>query len=352
MNISVISFTNQGRLLADKIKIRLPDEKIESCHKPEQGVALWAGEQFAANRAMVFIGACGIAVRAIAPFVKNKLSDSPVLVLDERGQYVIPILSGHVGGANELAELIAERIGADAVITTATDINKKFAVDLFAGRNALTILNKEGIAAVSAKVLKGEKITFSIEGYDETVKEDENLIPKEIELVSYPPKESVDVMISTTAEDFAGVENGSFGRQAVLRLKPKEYAIGIGCKKGKTKEEISDFIQGNLVKAGLSITDVAVIASIERKKGEEGICQWAETAKIPFQTFSEEELWAAEGSFHGSEFVEKTVGVDNVCERAALAACGAGGKLILQKQVENGMTLAAAKRKWQIIWES
>lgn len=350
MRISVISFTNQGSLLADRIKNSLSDERIESYRKPEQGVISWAGEQFAAKKAIVFIGACGIAVRAIAPFVKDKLADSPVLAVDEKGQYVIPLLSGHVGGANELAELIAEKIGACAVITTATDINGKFAVDIFAGKNALMILNKEGIARISSKVLRGEKVTFSIEGYAETVKEDESPVPEEIELVSYPPKESVDVMISTVAKDF-DAENDSLGKLAVLRLKPKEYVIGIGCKIGKPKEEISDFIQKNLIKAGLNIADVAVIASIERKKNEEGICQWAETERIPFQTFSEEELRAVEGSFHGSEFVKQTVGVDNVCERAALAACGADGRLILDKQSENGITMAVAKRKWQIEWK-
>lgn len=350
MNITIISFTDQGRLLADRIKSSLPDKKIQCCHKPEQGVTRWAGEQFAAKKAVVFIGACGIAVRAIAPFVKDKLSDCPVLVLDERGQYVIPILSGHVGGANELAELIAERIGANAVITTATDINGQFAVDLFAGKNALTILNKEGIAGVSAKVLRGEKITFSIEGNGESVKDDENPIPGQIEWIEYPPKGKVDVMVSTVTESSAVAGNGSLGKQAVLWLKPKEYVIGIGCKKGKTKEEITDFIQENLAKAGLRVSDVAVIASIDRKKKEEGICQWAETQRIPFQTFSEEELWAVEGSFRGSAFVEQTVGVDNVCERAALAACGTDGKLVLQKQAENGMTLAVAKRKWKIAW--
>lgn len=350
MNISVISFTDQGRLLAERIKSSLPDRKIERYHKPEQGVTRWAGEQFAGNRAIVFIGACGIAVRAIAPFVKDKLWDSPVLVLDERGRYVIPILSGHVGGANELAELIAERIGANAVITTATDINGKFAVDLFARKNALTILNKEGIAGVSAKVLRGEKVTFSIEGNGESVQDDENPIPKEIEWIEYPPKKKVDMMISTVTESSAGVENGSLEKQAVLWLKPKEYVIGIGCKRGKTEEEIADFIQKNLTKAGLRVSDVAAIASIDWKKKEEGICQWAETQRIQFQTFSEGELWAVEGSFHGSAFVEQIVGVDNVCERAALAACGTEGKLVLQKQAENGMTLAVAKRKWKIAW--
>lgn len=105
---------------------------------------------------MIFIGACGIAVRAIASSVNNKLKDSPVIVIDELGQFVIPILSGHVGGANELAILLAALMNATPVITTATDINNKFAVDVFAKKCRLAIVNKDGIAGVSSKVLAGK----------------------------------------------------------------------------------------------------------------------------------------------------------------------------------------------------
>lgn len=161
--ISMISFTGQGRELAETIRERLPEREIQVCHKPEQGTVPWTGQQFAEGAAVVFIGACGIAVRSIAPFVKDKLSDSPVLVVDETGRYVIPLLSGHAGGANELAVQLADRIGAEAVITTATDLHGVFAVDLFARRNRLTIVNREGITKVSAKVLRGEKLSVSVE---------------------------------------------------------------------------------------------------------------------------------------------------------------------------------------------
>lgn len=345
MKVSIISFTEQGGRLAEKIKDCLPDKETALYQKPEQGLMAWTGEQFAGKNAVVFIGACGIAVRAIAPYVKDKLSDSPVLVLDEKGQYVIPILSGHAGGANELAKLIAGRIQAAAVITTATDLNGKFAVDLFAKRNGLRILNKEGIAKVSAKVLCGEKITVSIEGYGDRTCAGDDQVPEEAVLAPYPPRQRVDVLVSADAG------KGEFSKEAVLRLEPKEYVLGIGCRKGKAKEEISDVIHENLAKLGLQPSDIAAIASIEQKKDEKGICGWAEENGVPFVTFSKEELRLVEGTFHHSEFVEQTVGVDNVCERAALAACGAKGRLILDKQAENGITLAVAKRQWQIKWE-
>lgn len=342
--ISMISFTGRGRELAETIKDRLPEKEIRVYHKPEQGTVLWTGQQFAEGAAVVFIGACGIAVRSIAPFVKDKLSDSPVLVVDETGRYVIPLLSGHAGGANELAVQLADRIGAEAVITTATDLHGVFAVDLFARRNRLTIVNREGIAKVSAKVLRGEKLSVSVEQYGGCVPENLSGLPKEVEVVPYPPEEGADVIIASgRGEEMEG--------KALLRLRPREYSIGIGCRKGKTKEEIAEFIRKQLMKLGIDHREVAAIASIDRKKDEEGICRWAQEQGIPFATFSEEELRAVKGSFQSSAFVEQTVGVDNVCERAALAVWKTGGRLVLKKQAENGMTLAAAKGNWQIEWD-
>lgn len=162
---SVISFTEKGAELAEKIK-RLSKEQQLPCEihtyhgrKQVENLNAWTKEQFSLRNAIIFIGACGIAVRTIAPFLKDKLTDSPVLVLDEAGNYVIPLLSGHVGGANEIALLLAELLGAVPVITTATDINNAFAIDVFAKKHDLSIDKKEGIKKVSAKVLE-KKETF------------------------------------------------------------------------------------------------------------------------------------------------------------------------------------------------
>ena len=176
MKLSIISFTQNGRVLSIKIAKLLDGmeytlyTKYKACCQEEQTVRFvtqsigeWAKEQFEERNALLFIGACGIAVRAIAPHITDKLHDSPVLVMDEKGEYVIPILSGHVGGANELAVSLAEKIGAKPVITTATDIHNQFAIDLFAKKNGLTIVNKDGIAKVSSKVLSGKRITMAIE---------------------------------------------------------------------------------------------------------------------------------------------------------------------------------------------
>ena len=178
MKVSIISFTLKGIELSLKIKKAfsgeteeelclytkcshaeksLTERKLTEKNLAESGLSYveqplteWTGEQMKKRRSLLFIGACGIAVRAIAPFLTDKLNDVPVLVMDEQGRFVIPVLAGHVGGANELAVSLAERMGSTPVITTATDLNHCFAVDLFARRNALHIVNKDGIAKVSS----------------------------------------------------------------------------------------------------------------------------------------------------------------------------------------------------------
>lgn len=348
MKLSIISFTKNGMLLSEKIA-KLLDRteyalytKCQSCCKEEltvqlitQSIGEWAKEQFEEGNALLFIGACGIAVRAIAPCITDKLHDSPVLVMDEKGQYVIPILSGHMGGANELAVSLAGKTGAAAVLTTATDIHNQFAADLFAKRNGLTIVNKDGIAKVSSKVLSGKVVTISVE---QGRLEQDVILPEGIELAEYPPLQRVDVVIAAENEEY----------EAALLLRPKEYAVGVGCRKGKEAEQIEDFIRNHLKRAGISSAQIFGMASIDVKRDEPGLLAWGRKKKIPFVTYTAEELRRIEGVFHKSEFVEEQVGVDNVCERAAMKICGPGGRLIYKKHAEDGMTIAIARREWRV----
>ena len=228
MRLSIISFTQNGYGLAGRLEEQLQGDCEEICvftkfsgadpQEPAgedvkksknvevvtEPIARWAEEQMQSKNVLIFIGACGIAVRAIASSVKDKLTDSPVLVLDEKGRFVIPLLSGHVGGANALALRIAERIGAIPVITTATDINEKFAVDVFAQKNRFAIMNRDGIAKISAKVLAGETITISIDKkiFPEQVRNKKMEIlfrqfPAYVQPVKYPPDGPVDILLSS-----------------------------------------------------------------------------------------------------------------------------------------------------------
>lgn len=396
MKISVISFTKQGQMLAERIReymgeedeitvytkgssqnVQEPQAVINRTKRTEQetntaktavsqknmteesmtvsknpdtiavttSLTEWTGEQMAAHRALVFISACGIAVRAIAPWITDKLHDSPVIVMDEQGQHVIPLLSGHVGGANELALRLSEAIGAIPVITTATDLHGSFAVDLFAKKNDLWIYNKEGIAKVSAKVLEGAEITMCVRtGHLETC---ENL-PDGIRLCEYPPEEPVDVLVTENHSVSDTVERDSLKAQLILH--PKKYVLGVGCKKETDSAKLEDYLQSILEQQGISIEEIAALASIDVKKDETCLLKFSEKHRIPFRTYSAQKLQAVPGEFHSSAFVKNTVGVDNVCERAAICAAGDGGRLMLSKQANDGMTVAIVEKIWKVVF--
>lgn len=380
--LSIISFTEKGAHLSLKLLDMLSEEGENAwlytkCSKYRDGsinkrlryvysnTDEWAKVQMSAKNELLFIGACGIAVRAIAPWVANKLNDSPVLVMDELGTYVIPILSGHVGGANEIAAKIGKMTGAIPVITTATDLNRCFAVDIFAKKNYLYIENKNGIAKVSSKVLRGEKISMAIEPLGhaisepetleteenktekvETVKagkqaEQDNRFTNQIEIVDFPPKQPIDVIITSQKQDY----------NASLILRPKEYVLGMGCKRDKEPEKIAGYIDQTLTALGISKNQVYAICSIDKKRDEAGFLQWSSLERIPFITYSAEELEDVEGDFEVSQFVKSQVGVDNVCERAALKGCGEEGELVYRKHASDGMTIAVAKRDWRVSFD-
>ena len=351
--LSIISFTETGKLLSESIARMFKTDmevclytKCQACIEEDvnstvsfvkTSVMEWAGEQMQKQNAMLFIGACGIAVRAIAPFLTDKLHDVPVLVMDEKGKFMIPILSGHMGGANELANELAKKMGAESVITTATDINQKFAVDLFAKRNGFSIANKEGIAKVSSKILAGKEITMSIEP-EHRISTEDVYLPAGMRLIPYPPECAVDIVITSKADIF----------DTAILLKPKEYIIGMGCRRGKSAEEIEDFIAKRLKKINISMEQVYALASISQKSDEQGLIEWCKKERVLFLTYTAKELQEVKGNFKESSFVKAQVGVGNVCERAAIKACEENGELIAPKFAENGMTIAIAKREWTV----
>ena len=345
MRIDVISFTQKGYLTSKKLKELLhgkyecnlfcASEKVngENIIKIDKSIYEWSEERFKNKTPVVFVSAMGIAVRAIAPSVKNKLEDIPVIVIDEKGEFVIPVLSGHVGGANEISLAISKVINAKAVITTATDIENVFAIDIFAKKNNLWIKNKDGIAKVSSKILNKETINI----YIEPGRLKGSKIPEGVNVLT-DKNDTIDVCISEEGE-------------GTLTLIPRNLVLGIGCKKGKSFEEISSFVDKKLKEEGLNINQFFAIVSIDVKKDEEGLIAFAKANNLEFITYTKEELSEVEGDFDSSDFVMENVGVDNVCERAALKASGDCGILILKKQKDEGKTLAIAKREWSVVFD-
>ncbi|MGN0298496.1 MAG: cobalt-precorrin 5A hydrolase [Lachnospiraceae bacterium] len=353
---AVISFTQRGAVLSQKItevllawgyrvnlatKCRQLDKADCTILYETDSLSKWAQKRFERHEAIIFVGAVGIAVRAIAPYLKDKLSDPPVLVMDELGQYVIPILSGHVGGANELAVFMARQLGAQAVLTTATDLNHLFAVDLFAKKNQLVLSDRNGIAKVSSKVLRREPVFFACDGIIE------NEIPAELVRKIGTKREICLDDMGQKMLDFV-ISPYIIDNRCSLQLFPKCIVVGVGCKRGKQKAEIEAVVQTVLRQYGISKNAVCEITSIDVKKDEEGIVALAEQYQVPYQVFSAEALLEVKGTFSSSDFVRKQVGVDNVCTRSAMAACCGKGKLIADKFACEGVTVALAEKEWSV----
>ena len=336
MTLWILSYTRRGRALGARAAAVLQAEGHfcrtfalpKFCEAADEPLTLsapdWAREAFCQAEGLIFCCAAGIAVRAISPHVKDKRTDPAVLVLDEGGQFVIPLLSGHLGGANELAVDLAKKLGATAVLTTATDVNGLFAVDLFAKANDLFIEDMALAKAVSAALLQGEKVGFLSD------------LPVEGDLPSELTRGPADLGIHVSAR-----AESPFPR--TLRLTPRRYAAGLGCRRGKDAGELSSFFARQLTAAGVSPHELLALGSIDIKKDEPGLVALAKEYGLPFVTYSAEALQRAEGEFTPSAFVKGVTGVDSVAERAAVLA--AGGKLAVRKIAENGMTFALAKKE-------
>lgn len=302
--------------------------------REEEFLSQWTGKMFAEKRAMIFVSATGIAVRAIAPWIRDKMTDPPVVTVDEGAQFVIPLLSGHVGGANELARHIADWLEAVPVITTATDVNGKFAVDLFASAYHMTIIDRKEAKNISAAVLEGKQIgVFS----DLPIKK----LPDGFVMDRWCEEN-----ICITVKDPSFPEK----KASYLRLVPRAVVLGVGCRRGTDPEFMKEKVFALLKEHGIDPAAVKAIASVDVKQNEPAVLGLkqvfdGECLHQPCEQrfYTPEQLNQVPGDFKESAFVKKQIGVGNVCERSA---CAAGGKLLVEKQAGDGITLAAAL-EWQ-----
>lgn len=337
--INIISFTRNGAKLCSEILLKLNEPSkgftLEKFSKEFNlntfsELSLWTEKAFKESKAIIFIGACGIAVRSIAPFIKSKTTDPAVIVIDEIGEHIIPLLSGHIGGANELALKLAKIIGGKAIISTATDINNRFSVDTFTVKNNLYIDNMKIAKNISSKVLEGEKIALSIDSnYKGKLPEDLTLDNKETGICISIYKKSP--------------------YSETLNLIPNVLTLGIGCRKNIELKNIEDAVFKVLEDNNVFFNSIEKMCSINIKKNEKGLIEFSSKYSIPFSTFTKNELLSAEGNFTSSDFVKSVTGVDNVCERAA--TFGSQGEVIVRKTCINGVTIALGMRKWGVGFE-
>lgn len=344
MKIAIISFTEGGARLCARLCALFSREgqdcrgyvperffrsqwKALGVDRQDQSLGPWTGDRFREGWDLVFIGAAGIAVRAIAPYVKDKMKDPAVVVADEGGRFVIPLLSGHVGGANELAVRIAKILGARPVITTATDVKGMFAVDVFALKNGLVITDRELAKRVSACLLEGKPVGFCSD------------FPfKDKEQGGWMPDGCTDRECEVNLWITAGTRK-RFEKDC-LRLVPRCVTVGLGCRKGTDQRLLEEEIESALREGGIHPSAVKALATIDVKAKEAGLVALAKERGWEFKPYSAERLLAVEGVFAESEFVKRQVGVGNVCERACMAE---GGRLALHKRSGRGVTVAASQ---------
>ena len=282
-------------------------------------------ELFNQYKGHIFIMATGIVVRMIAPLIKDKTVDPAVVVLDDKGSHCISLLSGHIGGANELARQVAQIVEAVPVITTATDINDVPSIDLIAKELDLAIENPGIIKSVNMALLERETIeVFDPYGILKDSLKGEALGGGKNQPMIYVGDETKELP------------------PACLVLRPRTLVAGIGCNRGTGKEEIKHFLYDVFRKHKLSAKSLYRLATIDIKKDEVGLIELAEELGLPIMFFSSEELNRIKGLQSPSKLVEKHTGVESVCEAAALLAAGIN-RLVVPKQVAKNVTVAVAR---------
>lgn len=335
--IAIVAFTRRGYALGQTLSAAL-DAKLWFCGKlaGELGandagtLRAWTETRFFDSEALVFVGACGIAVRAIAPFVKDKFSDPAVVSIDEAGRFAVPLLSGHVGGANALARRIAALTGGQAAISTATDVNGRFAIDVWAKEQNLVLCDRQAAKAVSAAILEGSPVGF---------------------VSKWRVAGSLPEGIGASGADIGiciaeSTKDSPFSQ--TLHLVPCAVTLGVGCRRGTSCAQLEQALSQFLQQHALPLDAITQLASIDLKQDEPGLLAFAAAHGLKTIFYSADELKQEQGEFPPSAFVSKTTGVDNVCQRAAQRA---GGEIFIPKTICQGVTFAAAMGRVSLSWQ-
>lgn len=349
MKILMVACSKNGYELMMRVQKQLNTEdvccvvkcKSMPAESVEEKLSDIVAREFIKVDAIVVFGAVGIAVRLIAPCIAHKSTDPAVIAIDEAGKYCIPVLSGHAGGANELAKKLADILMATPIITTATDVEGLFAVDDFARKNQLVLSDWSLAKNISAAILAGKQVELvsdlPVDGLQN--------IPSEIVVGLSAPWRII-------VSDRKNVGEG-------LHLVPKDIVVGVGCRKDIKIEQVRRAIDNAIEQTEIHPSAIGALASIDLKKDEAGILTFCQEREIPFIVFGADELVNVPGDFTKSAFVESVTGVDNVCERSAALACmklnqentEESYEWVARKVALDGVTVAIARRKERIRFE-
>lgn len=337
MRIAIISVSDNGKELAEKLRDMLNDDStiinVDLFHK---NVKKYLKIAFYEYDAIVAIMASGILIRSIAPYIESKTTDPAVLNIDDNGNFVISTLSGHLGGANKLANKIAPLIDAIPVITTSSDVNNKLGIDVLASDLYLSIDNTKEILFFNKAILEGRKLAF-------TLNPDSN---KDY-LINYLQNNTLEMNVSLCCSREIGKNEiivSLEGHEIILT--EKNLVVGIGCKRGKSSSEIYYGYKKSLEEINIDESRVNMLASAEVKKDEEGLLELAENLNKPINFVDLDRLKLFESNdIQKSEFVKSKFGIYGVCEPSALITAGFDSKLIYKKTSYDGVTISMAVSK-------
>lgn len=326
----IIAITQNGLALAKKLKAQFPDSVIytldkwhdEECTDIEPDLSTFTAQLFDRHKTLVYIMATGIVVRSIARHLVGKTVDPAVVVLDEKGQFAISLLSGHLGGANAVASEIAGTMGATAVITTASDVQGMPSVDMIAQKHQLIIDSMHDAKILTAMTVNGQKVGWRNDSL--------------LNLPCYYPCDEID------AEGLVVVSNRTDLAEKVLsaQLIPQNIIVGVGCRRGISGQQIIDFVTEQLQLNSISEMSIRQLASIDIKSDEQGVLDAAAHFGVPAVFVETTEIEKIEQDFSSSAFVKSQVGVSGVCEPAAFIAGGRTGEFISRKKSKEGITVA------------
>jgi cobalt-precorrin 5A hydrolase len=352
--IAIVAITKQGAKLGDRLKSLLGrgdlfvSSKFKSEVKGEANFFELSLRELVANiwphyDALVFFISLGAVIRIIAPHIKDKHIDPAVITIDDNANFVISVLSGHVGGANELTEDIAGLLESTPVITTASDVGKTIPVDILGREFGWILEGEENVTKVSAAVVNGEKIGLFQDAGEKNWWKRKTPIPESIRIYS-----SLDFMISEGCAAYLiitdRVLNESYSSilQKAVLYRPKSLVLGMGCDRGVSADEVEELVVSTLRENSLSLKSVKSIATIDNRKKEEGINRFAERYNFSVQYFTKDEINQIIDVPNPSAMAMKYVGVIGVAEPSAILG-SSWGELIVPKVKSKMATLAVAR---------
>ncbi len=334
--IACYALTEQGAALAQKLAKHIPlhvylPERMAQNERAFASLPVLVAQTFSSYTSHIFVGATGVAVRCIAPHVRHKSKDPAVVVCDDAGRFAISLVSGHWGGANALAEQVAQCLGGQTVITTSTDVNDVLAVDMLAKENGLRVLDWAKVKLINGAFLEGVRVQL----FDplRVFRHLDDTVVQRVGLDAEDALPRLQTSAPAVCIDWRKVPE----HEHVLRLAIPAIHVGIGCKRGVSCKEICSAIEKTLSDAHLEQGAVASLSSIEQKSDEKGLVEAGAMLQLPLRFFSAEEL-AEAPSLTPSAMAAQIFGVEHisVCEGAALLAAGGDEATLLVPKVAHG----------------